>query len=157
MQPPQPIFSARHAYITLWQDCSPLPSLVSCYSVATVKFYCQMLLSPATPNTAHGDSLRQLHTPGRLYHSFLTKVAAGRQLKLAEVRKVARGRVWTGQDALELGLVDKLGGLRDAIAAAKQRAGLPQVMDVQALSLLASSMSYISEIQPSWSVAVFNQ
>ena len=92
-----------------------------------------MLLSPATPNTAHGESLRQLHAPGRLYHSFLAKVAAGRQLKLAEVRKVARGRIWTGQDALELGLVDKLGGLRDAIAAAEQRAGLPQVMDVQAL------------------------
>ncbi len=90
-----------------------------------------------------------------MYHSFLAKVAAGRQL--AEVRKVARGRVWTGQDALELGLVDKLGGLRDAIAAAKQRAGLPQVMDVQALSLLASSMSCILDIQPSLSVAVFNQ
>ena len=92
-----------------------------------------------------------------MYHSFLAKVAASRQLKLAEVRKVARGRVWTRQDALELGLVDKLGGLRDAIAAAKQRAGLPQVMDVQALSLLASSMSCILDIQPSLSVAVFNQ
>ncbi len=84
-------------------------------------------------------------------------MAAGRQLKLAEVRKVARGRVWTGQDALELGLVDKLGGLRDAIAAAKQRAGLPQVMDVQALSLLASSMSYILDMQPPLNVSVLNQ
>ncbi len=66
-------------------------------------------------------------------------MVAGRQLKLAEVRKVARGRVWTGQDALELGLVDRLGGLRDAVAAAKQRAGLPQVMNVQALPLLAAA------------------
>jgi len=116
-----------------------------------------MLLSSVTPITAQGESLKELHTPGRLYHSFLAKVAAGRQLKLAEVRKVARGRVWTRQDALQLGLVDKLGDLRDAIAAAKQRAGLPQVMDVQALPLLANSMSYMLLIQPSLSVAVFNQ
>lgn len=100
-------------------------------------------MSSVTPSTAQGECLRQLRTPGRLYHSFLAKVAAGWQLKLAEVRKVARGRVWTGQDALELGLVDKLGGLRDAIAAAKQRAGLPQVVHVQDLLLVASSMSYI--------------
>ncbi|DBB17839.1 TPA: hypothetical protein ACH3X3_002859 [Trebouxia sp. C0006] len=80
----------------------------------------------AEPTTAYTPEQQRKvdQSIDQVYHSFLAKVAAGRQL--AEVRKVARGRVWTGQDALELGLVDKLGGLRDAIAAAKQRAGLPQ-------------------------------
>ena len=38
---------------------------------------------------------------------------------------VARGRVWSGRDALEIGLVDVLGGLRDAVRIARERAGLP--------------------------------
>ena len=44
------------------------------------------------------------------------------------VRKVAKGRAWTGQQALERGLVDHLGGLQDAISLAKQLAGLPMVL-----------------------------
>ncbi len=134
------------------------PCLVSCYTYAAKSVLSNVTVISNTKHSSRGISdMRQLHTPGRLYHSFLAKVATGRQLKLAEVRKVARGRIWTGQDALELGLVDKLGGLRDAIAAAKQRAGLPQVIDVQDLPLVASSMSNMLLTQPSWSVAVFNQ
>ena len=43
----------------------------------------------------------------------------------AQVRKIAKGRVWNGKDALAHGLVDCLGGLQDAIALAKTEAGLP--------------------------------
>ena len=43
-----------------------------------------------------------------------------------EIEAVARGRVWTGRDALEAGLVDELGGLRDAIRIARERAKLPE-------------------------------
>ncbi len=46
----------------------------------------------------------------RIYESFIQKVADGRGLDLETVRQIARGRIWTGADALEIGLVDELGG-----------------------------------------------
>ncbi len=45
---------------------------------------------------------------------------------MTEIEAVARGRVWTGRDALEAGLVDELGGLRDAVRIARKRANLPE-------------------------------
>ncbi len=48
-------------------------------------------------------------------------------MDIAKVRSLARGRVWSGQDAFQHGLVDSLGGLSDAITTAKQLAKLPQV------------------------------
>ena len=51
-------------------------------------------------------------------------MAEGRNLSVEDVGAVARGRVWTGADALERGLVDELGGLRTAIRRAKILAGL---------------------------------
>ncbi|MBV9097358.1 MAG: signal peptide peptidase SppA, partial [Frankiaceae bacterium] len=59
-----------------------------------------------------------------VYVDFTTKVAQGRGMTRDEVHEVARGRVWTGADARENGLVDELGGLRDAVRIARQRAGL---------------------------------
>ena len=59
------------------------------------------------------------------YDDFVAKVAAGRRRPVAEIETVARGRVWTGRDALEAGLVDELGGLRDAVRIARERADLP--------------------------------
>ena len=61
-----------------------------------------------------------------IYDDFVGKVAAGRKRPVAEIEAVARGRVWTGRDALEAGLVDELGGLRDAVRIARQRANLPE-------------------------------
>jgi protease IV len=52
-------------------------------------------------------------------------VASGRGRPVAEIESIARGRVWTGSDALGIGLVDELGGLRDAARIARSRAGLP--------------------------------
>ncbi|MGY6627552.1 MAG: S49 family peptidase [Oceanicaulis sp.] len=60
----------------------------------------------------------------QVYEDFTTKVAEGRDLPMARVQEIARGRVWTGAQAVELGLVDRLGGLQDAIAAAREMAGL---------------------------------
>lgn len=54
----------------------------------------------------------------RGYRNFLSKVAQGRHMHIAEVDSVGQGRVWTGEDALKIGLVDKLGGLEDAVAIA---------------------------------------
>lgn len=50
------------------------------------------------------------------YMQFKKRVADGRKLSLEVVQKVARGRVWTGKDALKIGLVDKLGGFEEALA-----------------------------------------
>ena len=57
----------------------------------------------------------------------MRKVAEGRGLSLQEVHKIAKGRIWSGEDALQRGLVDKLGGLQDAVQLAKQEAGLSEV------------------------------
>ncbi len=60
-----------------------------------------------------------------IYDDFITKVAHGREnLTVPEVDEVARGRIWTGRQAKEIGLVDELGGLDKALAIAKERMGL---------------------------------
>src|SRR5690606_20749997 len=58
------------------------------------------------------------------YRQFLQVVASGRDLEIAAVDKLAQGQVWSGGDAAEVGLVDELGGLTDAIASAAKRAEL---------------------------------
>jgi protease IV len=60
-----------------------------------------------------------------IYADFVGKVAQGRGRPVAEIEGIARGRVWTGRDALDAGLVDELGGLRDAVRIARERADLP--------------------------------
>lgn len=60
----------------------------------------------------------------KIYDTFLTRVADGREMTKEEVHAVAQGRVWTGKMAKEVGLVDQLGGLEDAIAVAAEEAGL---------------------------------
>jgi protease-4 len=59
-----------------------------------------------------------------VYADFTEKVAAGRRLPVERVHELARGRVWSGADAVTNGLADQTGGLRDAIAVARRRAGL---------------------------------
>ncbi|MEM7222659.1 MAG: signal peptide peptidase SppA [Pseudomonadota bacterium] len=59
----------------------------------------------------------------RTYLDFTTKVADGRGMTMDEVKKAAKGQVWTGQDALALGLVDELGGFHRAVEVAGELAG----------------------------------
>lgn len=61
-----------------------------------------------------------------VYEDFTERVAEGRDLPLERVLEIARGRVWTGAQAHELGLVDRIGGLRDAVDAARELAGLAE-------------------------------
>jgi protease-4 len=63
-------------------------------------------------------------TMDAIYDDFVAKVASGRGRPIAEIEAIARGRVWTGSDAVGIGLVDELGGLRDATRIARLRAGL---------------------------------
>ncbi|MGI3779329.1 MAG: signal peptide peptidase SppA [Janthinobacterium lividum] len=66
------------------------------------------------------------------YEHFTSRVCEGRGLTSEAVEQVARGRVWTGADAYGVGLVDELGGLRDAVRIARERAGLPERAAVRA-------------------------
>lgn len=60
----------------------------------------------------------------KIYHTFKSRVAEGRSLSMETVEEIAQGRVWSGKDAVEIGLVDTLGGLQEAIAAAAELAEL---------------------------------
>jgi len=60
----------------------------------------------------------------RIYANFVARVAQGRKLSPDRVREIAKGRVWTGAQAKELGLVDEVGGFYDAVAKAQTLAGL---------------------------------
>ncbi|MGB0037158.1 MAG: S49 family peptidase, partial [Candidatus Acidiferrales bacterium] len=59
------------------------------------------------------------------YANFTKGVAAGRNMTVAAVDKIGKGRVWSGAQAKELGLVDELGGLDSAIDVAKRLAHIP--------------------------------
>jgi protease IV len=66
------------------------------------------------------------HHLDTIYADFTGKVAQGRRMTQERVHELARGRVWTGADALANGLVDELGGLEEAASIARRRAGLPE-------------------------------
>jgi protease-4 len=59
-----------------------------------------------------------------IYEDFINRVAEGRELPLNRVKEIAKGRVWTGEQAKELGLVDELGGIMKAIDVAKEMADI---------------------------------
>ena len=61
-----------------------------------------------------------------MYGQFIAKVSEGRKLNPAFVEEIAQGRVWTGKEALKIGLVDQLGGLADAINYTAKEAKLPK-------------------------------
>jgi len=102
------------------------------------------------------------------YEQFISSVAAARGLSVDMVDRIARGRVWTAKQAHDLGLVDQMGGLQDAIADAANRAGLTDnhavVYIEERLSLteqllvdfMAKAASYI-DFQPNPGLARVNQ
>ena len=67
----------------------------------------------------------------RTYEEFVSRVATGRHLPEARVREIARGRVWTGAQALPLGLVDQLGGVTEAVIKARELARIPTGQSVR--------------------------
>jgi protease IV len=92
--------------------------------------------APFTPEQhAHREAEADL-----LYTDFIERVAESRNLSVEAVDAVARGRIWTGADALECGLVDELGGFRTAVRRAKILAGLDEDADVRIVSYPGSSL-----------------
>ncbi len=62
----------------------------------------------------------------KIYSTFVNRVAAGRKMTFEQVDSIAQGRVWTGSEALQIGLVDEIGGLNDAL---KHAAGLVKIKE----------------------------
>jgi protease IV len=81
------------------------------------------LVTVTRPLTAPEKAIWQKSTD-RIYASFTTKAAEGRNMPVEQLRKVASGRVWTGTQAKERGLVDVLGDFDDAIRIAAEKAGV---------------------------------
>lgn len=69
------------------------------------------------------------------YRDFVHKVAQGRHKTDDEIHAIAQGRVWTGKQAVQNGLVDKLGGFEDAIACARRMARIPEGKEVRIVTL----------------------
>ena len=87
------------------------------------------------------------------YGKFVHRVAEGRNLKPEAVQEIAQGRVWSGEEAIKIGLVDELGGLEKALAYAKSKAGLPadaKVVEYPAPKELAEQLAqmFSGEKQP---------
>ena len=83
------------------------------------------------------------------YTDFVERVAQGRKMSTEAVDAIARGRVWTGADAKERGLVDELGGLRTAVTRAKVLAGLEPDADVRIVGYPGSSLMDVLRPKPS--------
>jgi protease-4 len=83
------------------------------------------LLFGSQPLTAGAREVLKKDVEG-VYEQFVARVAEGRGMAPEAVKRVGGGRVWTGAQALEIGLVDELGGLYEAAVAAKKAVGLKE-------------------------------
>ena len=79
--------------------------------------------SPARAMTPEEEQILKAFVD-RLHQQFVSAIAEGRQLDLAKVQDLADGRIYTGQDAKDLGLVDRIGNLEDAVEWAGRLAGI---------------------------------
>ena len=81
--------------------------------------------SPFVPLTEDYRSFTQ-ESVERIYKTFVNRVATGRKMTFEQVDAIGQGRVWTGAEALKIGLVDEIGGLDKALAEAAKRANLKE-------------------------------
>ena len=82
--------------------------------------YADMLTVNRPLNTAERQFVQ--NSVDTIYNDFKSRVSEGRKLSMTVVDSIAQGRVWTGQRALQIGLVDRLGNINDAIACASRMA-----------------------------------
>ncbi len=82
----------------------------------------------------------------RVYEDFTAKAAAGRKLPVEKLREVAKGRVWTGEDALARGLVDALGGFPEALKLAKESAKLEGAVRVEVFPRKKGAAEVLAEM-----------
>src|SRR5690606_37253580 len=79
--------------------------------------YATMLNSWDKPLTEEEKAIMQQYV-NETYQTFIKRVTDGRKIPTAKVDSIGQGRVWTGEQAVALGLVDKIGNIKDAIRAA---------------------------------------
>jgi protease-4 len=101
-----------------------------------------------SPFTRKSDEQRQRFAGymEAFYRDFVSKVAEGRGMSFEDTEKLARGRVWTGRQAKEIGLVDELGGLELAFSLARKKAGLPEDCEVIELPQPRNFFEVLSEM-----------
>jgi len=85
----------------------------------------------------------------RVYSTFLERVATGRNMSVEEVDKVAQGRVWSGSDAYNIGLVDSLGGLEEAVVYAAKLAETESYRTTNYPKFSDDFESFLQSLQPS--------
>ncbi|MGJ1420387.1 signal peptide peptidase SppA [Sphingobacterium spiritivorum] len=105
--------------------------------------YADLMSSPDRPLTAEERNIIQLEV-NKTYGSFTKKVAEGRKLSVANVDSIGQGRVWTGEQAVEIGLVDRIGSIGDAIRSAARMAKLKDYKVVKYPSLKDPFSSILS-------------
>ncbi|MBM4074122.1 MAG: signal peptide peptidase SppA [Planctomycetes bacterium] len=114
------------------------------------------VLSLTTPfSDTERDAMQKMLND--IYAQFTSKAADGRKMEVEKLEKLARGRVYTGAQALKIGLVDELGTLADAIAYAKKAAGLDPEQKLERLDLpkpVSPFEALFGPIDPSSSIFV---
>jgi|GEM_PF-70734 len=110
------------------------------------------LLGIGVPHRRVTDSERTQILAGMksMYEEFVDGVARGRHMDRAHAGRVARGRVWTGLQGLDNGLVDRIGGLDTAIAAARERAGIRSPRDVTVVHYNEKGLFDLAGLRPRW-------
>jgi protease-4 len=103
------------------------------------------LFTLARPRTAGELEVLQRMTDA-VYDAFLERVARARALPIDSVRAIAEGRVWSGADAMRIGLVDSIGGLADAVRGAAALAGLTGDYEVRELPRRKGAAEQLGEL-----------
>lgn len=83
-----------------------------------------------------------------MYKEFVSKVAAGRGKSIAEIEEIAQGRVWSGYDGKQIGLVDVLGGISTAISIAKEKSGISRDAEVNIVEYPEKGLFDIGSLMP---------
>jgi protease-4 len=113
-------------------------------------------LRPDREMSEHAKQLFQLVINDG-YQDFISKVAESREMEIEDVDAIGQGQVWTGMDALNNGLVDELGDLDDAIAAAAELAGISDDFGIKTIEQeLSATEQMIVDLLGSMSVMGFD-
>jgi protease-4 len=89
-----------------------------------------------------------------IYDRFIDLVANGRDQSPKAIHDIAQGRIWTGQQALENGLVDQLGDLKDAITAAAELAGIQEYSVTYPSRILTPQEQFFQDISQNFSASI---
>jgi protease-4 len=137
---PGTITGSIGAFILLW-DISELYAKIGVSKEIVKRGKLADLFSTFRGRTEEEMALVEKMVKG-FYQGFIEKVAQGRKMSVEEVDAIGQGRVWTGRQAKEKGLVDELGGLRKAIDLAKEKIGLGPEDRVRIISLPRPRFSF---------------